>query len=77
MTEFTLSDCQGTYDRPFMEEFYDLIHRVLLSLVLHSNDNAVDYRSETRDASRQALAKTLDIFSVTNTTTDPNVDKVR
>ena len=55
----------------------DVIHRVLLSLVLHSNDNAVDYRSETRDASRQALAKTLDIFSVTNTTTDPNVDKVR
>ena len=30
LAHFTLSDCRTTYDRPFMEEFYDLMHRVFL-----------------------------------------------
>ena len=33
LAHFTLSDCRSTYDRPFMEEFYDLMHRVFLRYV--------------------------------------------
>ena len=52
---------------------------LLSSLVLHSNDNAVDYRSETRDASRAALEKTLDIFALSSSMTpsDPHLERAR
>ena len=77
LAKFTIEDCKGTHDKPYMEEFLELMNRVFLSLVLHSNDNAIDYRTETRDASREALENVLEIFTSVSDEPDPHLDKAK
>jgi hypothetical protein len=42
------------------ELFGELTHQVMVSLLLHANDDGVDERGETRDASRETLARIFD-----------------
>ena len=46
--------------------FSELVHQVMVSLLLHLNDDHLDERVETREASRQTLSKVLAFYSKTS-----------